>query len=82
MSMCESTIGIDSRYLLDTPRYRPGCVIVSGSIMKKSRVWIIWFVGAVMFFGAAMVSARQSVVYIPVGVVFLVLALNASRQES
>ena len=50
--------------------------------MKKSHVWIIWFVGALMFFGAAMMSGAQKAVYIPVGVVFLILALNASRQES
>ena len=63
-------------------RYCERYVILSRAIMKRSRVWIIWFVGALMFFAAAMVSTRQSMVYIPVGVIFLILALNTTRRES
>jgi hypothetical protein len=50
--------------------------------MKRARVWIIWFVGALMFFAAGMVSTSQRTVYIPVGVVFLILALNSGMKES
>lgn len=44
--------------------------------MTNSRIGLLWFVGAVLFFLAAMVKPENSAVYIAVGVVFLILSIN------
>ncbi len=50
-------------------------------MMTNSRIRLLWFVGAVLFFFAAMVSAENNAVYIAVGVVFLILGTNFSRKK-
>jgi len=46
--------------------------------MTDSRVWTCWVAGALFFFLAAMFRPEQTAVYIPVGVVFLILAISPS----
>jgi uncharacterized membrane protein len=49
--------------------------------MTKARIGLLWFVAAILFFVAAMVNAKNSAVYIAVGVVFLILSINFIRKK-
>ena len=47
-----------------------------GDTITHSNVWMFWFAGALFFFFAAMLRPEQASLYIPVGIVFLILAIN------
>lgn len=49
--------------------------------MTSARIGLLWFVGAVLFFIAAMVNAENKAVYIAVGVVFLTLSIGFNKQK-
>jgi hypothetical protein len=49
--------------------------------MTTTRIGLLWFVLAVLFFLAATVRAENSAVYIALGVVFLILSINFNRKK-
>jgi hypothetical protein len=49
--------------------------------MTSARIGLLWFVAAVLFLIAAMVSAENNAVYIAVGMIFLILGTNFSRKK-
>jgi hypothetical protein len=50
--------------------------------MNVQKASILWFSAALMFFIAAMIRSERAAVFIPVGVVFLILSINSSRDRS
>jgi hypothetical protein len=49
--------------------------------MISTRIGLLWFVAAVLFFFAAMLRAENNAVYIALGVVFLILGINFNRKK-
>jgi len=49
--------------------------------MSKARIGLLWFVAAIIFFVVAMVRTENSAVYIALGVVFLIFAINSQRKK-
>ncbi len=49
--------------------------------MFHSKMWIFWFGGAIFFFIAAMVQPDQTLIYVPVGVVFLILSAGPAAKK-
>ncbi len=49
--------------------------------MTNTRIGLLWFVAAILFFVAAMLRDESRAVYIAVGVVFLILGSGFSRKK-
>jgi uncharacterized membrane protein len=48
---------------------------------KARKTQVLWAVGAILFFVAAMLNSERAAVYIVVGVLFLILSSTAIRKE-
>lgn len=42
--------------------------------MFHSKMWIFWFGGAILFFIAAVMQPDRTLIYVPLGIVFLILS--------